>query len=306
MSYKPFLYAEAPVFIPDKYDDHGKWMDGWESRRRRVKGHDYAVIRLGRPGKISGFEVDTTHFTGNFPPFCSVEAAYSPEAIPEEKDWRELVAKTALNGDHKHYFRVVCSDNFTHVRLNIYPDGGVARLRVYGQVSADWHEFDRARTIDLAALEWGGRALYANDAHFGAPENLIAPGRGLNMGDGWETRRNPGRGTDPAYWTQAHDCCILALAHKGVIEKVVLDTAYFKGNYPDRASIQAADCSGQSEGAIQVGSKDWPEILPVQKLEADKIHEFALRAGWAVTHVRLNIYPDGGVSRLRLFGRVTD
>ncbi len=295
-----------PVFIEDKYDDNGKWMDGWESRRRRMEGHDFAVIRLGCCGIVRGFEVDTSHFTGNFPPFCSIELANSAAEIPNDNEWQEVVAKTALKGDSQHYFTVDNANIWTHVRLHIYPDGGVARLRVYGQVFMDWDKFDPGKTIDLAALEYGGRAIYANDTHFGVPENLIAPGRGVNMGDGWETRRRLERASDPDYWTKAHDFAVLALAHPGKIERIVIDTAHFKGNFPARASVLAARCENMTDADIVASSENWPQLLPQQKLTADREHEFAITTKNPVTHIRLNIYPDGGVSRLRLFGEITD
>jgi len=301
------LKPEPPVFIEEKYDDHGKWMDGWESRRKRVEGHDYAVIKLGRSGRISGFEVDTSHFTGNFPPFCSLEVANSDVEIPDDNDWKEVVAKSALKGDSQHYYEMKSAEIWTHVRLHIYPDGGVARLRVYGQIHMDWSKVGRNETIDLAALSMGGRGLYANDTHFGVPENLIAPGKGVNMGDGWETRRRLERATDPLYWTQACDFAILALAHLGEAERVIIDTAYFKGNYPDRASIQAARIDeGQSDNDIVASSENWPVLLAPQKLEMDCEHVFEeeLNQHEPITHIRLNIYPDGGVSRLRLFGKI--
>jgi len=299
------INPEAPIFVPDKYDDNGKWMDGWESRRKRVEGHDWAVVRLGRSGIISGFEVDTSHFTGNFPPFLSIELANSSAEIPDETDWQEVVAKSELQGDSRHYYAVESDQIWTHIRLHIYPDGGVARLRVYGQVFIDWDNFDGTQTIDLAALEYGGWAIYANDTHFGIPENLIAPGKGINMGDGWETRRRLERATDPDYWTQAHDFAILAMAHVGEVERIVIDTAFFKGNFPDRVSIQAVNLSGLTDGEIIKQSDDWPELLPIQKLSADSEHEFMIDSTNPITHIRLNIYPDGGVSRLRLFGKIT-
>ena len=299
------IHPEAPIFVPDKYDDNGKWMDGWESRRKRVEGHDWAVIKLGRSGVISGFEVDTSHFTGNFPPFCSLEVANSSAEIPYDADWREVVAKTELQGDSQHYYAVESDQIWTHIRLHIYPDGGVARLRVYGQVFIDWDNFDRGKTIDLAALEYGGRAIYANDTHFGVPENLIAPGKGINMGDGWETRRNLERATDPDYWTGAHDFAILELAHMGEVERIFIDTAFFKGNFPDRVSVQAANLSGLSDTEIIEQSKDWVEMLPMQNLSADSEHEVTPASAGSITHIRLNIYPDGGVSRLRMFGKIT-
>jgi allantoicase len=291
------IKPEAAVFIDGKYDDNGKWMDGWESRRKRVAGHDFAVIKLGRSGRIRGLDIDTSHFTGNFPPFAMVEATSCPDGNFEDASWVEIVPKRGLDGNSHHYIAVENEQIFTHVRLHIYPDGGVARLRIYGHIFTDWENFDRANTIDLVALEMGGRALYANDTHFGVPENLIAPGKGINMGDGWETRRRREPGND---WA------VLALAHEGVVERIVLDTAYFKGNYPDRASIQAVRIEGDDADII-AASKDWPILLDEQKLSMDKEHVFVseLADMGSITHIRLNIFPDGGVSRLRLFGKIT-
>ena len=296
-----------PVWIEDKYDEHGKWMDGWESRRRRVPGHDFAVIKLGRSGRIFGFEVDTAHFTGNYPPFTSIDAALTDADMPADDEWHTITAKSALKGDCQNFFAVDNSQIWSHIRLHIYPDGGVARLRVYGRVFMDWAHFDRTKTIDLAALEYGGTALYASDSHYGAPNNLIAPGKGTYMGDGWETRRRPDRASDPDYWTKAHDFCIVHLARKGEVARIVLDTAFFKGNYPDRASVQAADCSVVANADIIKHSQNWPELLPAQKLAMDRELTFidAINALGPITHVRLNIYPDGGVSRLRVFGKIT-
>ena len=291
------IKPEPAVFIDGKYDDNGKWMDGWESRRKRVAGHDFAVIKLGRSGRIRGLDIDTSHFTGNFPPFAMVEAVRCPDGNFEEANWVEIMPKRGLDGNSHHYVTIENEQIFTHVRLHIYPDGGVARLRIYGHIFTDWENFDRTQTLDLAALEMGGRALYANDTHFGVPENLIAPGKGINMGDGWETRRRREPGND---WA------VLALAHEGVVERIVLDTAYFKGNYPDRASIQAVRMDGD-DADIVAGSKDWPVLLDEQKLSMDKEHVFVdeLVDVGPITHIRLNIFPDGGVSRLRLFGKIT-
>ena len=291
------IAPQAPVFIADKYDDNGKWMDGWESRRKRIPGHDYAIIKLGRKGIISGFELDTAHFTGNFPPAASIELASSDQEVPGDNDWISAIDKTPLHGDSKHFFANEASGVWTHVRLHIYPDGGVARLRVYGQVSIEWNKVDRNQIIDLAALEYGGREIGCNDAHFGIPENMIAPGKGLNMGDGWETRRRRKLG---------HDWAVLALGHVGVIERAVIDTAYFKGNYPDKASLQGARIENLTDQQILGEAERWPVILSPQKLEMDNEHIFKAQINKhdPITHIRLNIYPDGGVSRLRLFGKI--
>jgi allantoicase len=283
--------SAAPVFIDDKYDDNGKWMDGWESRRKRTEGHDYCVIRLGVPGVIHGFDIDTSHFTGNFPPQASIEVCVSDSDVPEE-GWLELQAKTDLSGDAHHYLDINDDRVWTHVRLHIYPDGGIARLRIYGAVRADFT--DVKGFVDLAAIENGGRALACSDEHFGSMHNLNLPGRGVNMGDGWETARRRGPGND---WV------ILALAQAGVIERAEVDTAHFKGNYPDRVLLEAATFDSDSEATPE--STHWKTLLPETKLKMDQQHYFeALEDLGKVSHIRMSIFPDGGVSRLRLFGRV--
>ena len=283
--------AATPKFIDDKYDDHGKWMDGWESRRKRTQGHDFCVIRLGVPGVIRGFDIDTSFFTGNYPPEASIEACHSDADVPED-GWTEILAKTALSGNSHHYLACDAERVWTHVRLHIYPDGGIARLRIYGEVRADFEGVDGY--VDLAAIENGARAIACSDEHYGSMHNLNVPGRGVNMGDGWETARRRGPGND---WV------IIALAQAGVIERVEVDTAHFKGNYPDRVSFEAGLFDG--DGEVKPDSKKWQTMLRETKLKMDQQHYFeALESLGKVSHVRMSIYPDGGVSRLRLFGRV--
>jgi allantoicase len=285
-----------PVFIPGKYDENGKWMDGWESRRKRSPGHDWCVVRLGVPGLVAGFEIDTSHFTGNYPPGAEIEVCRSGDRIPEA-GWTKVTERLALKGDDRIYVPVEHGEPVTHVRLHIFPDGGVARLRVWGRVAKDWSTVDAEERVDLLAMENGGRGIIANDEHYGRVENLTAPGRGVNMGDGWETRRRRQPG---------HDWAILELGAPGRIEEVVVDTAHFKGNYPDRCFLQAAASATGSPEEIAAASESWPLLLPEAKLEADKVHVFrdGLADLGAVRFVRLNIVPDGGVSRLRLIGRV--
>lgn len=294
------LRREAPVWKEDLYDDNGKWMDGWESRRKRGEGYDYCVVKLGLAGTIAGIDIDTSFFTGNYPPSASIDAIYSPDADPTDAtDWEEILPSQSLEGD-KHHLSEINSDKvYTHVRLNIYPDGGVARLRVYGSPSVDWDAIDELQQVDLAAVENGGRALACSDEHYGNKSNILGPGRGENMGDGWETarRRTPG-----------NDWVIVALGHAGNVGRVVVDTAHFKGNYPDSCSIQAAYVKGGTDDQVATQSLFWKELLPSQKLSAHNIHEFVAEVNdiGPVTHVRLNIFPDGGISRLRLFGTKAD
>lgn len=287
-----------PVFIADKYDDHGKWMDGWESRRKRNAGHDHAIVRLGRPGRIRLIDIDTSHFTGNFPPAASIAACQSTAEHPDDgADWREIVPSMALSGDAHHLVEVADDGICSHLRLDIYPDGGIARLRVFGEVHRDWTGQDPDAVIDLAAMENGGRAIAWADAHYGNPNYIVAPGRGRDMGDGWETRRRREPGND---WI------IVALGHPGRIGRAVVDTAHYKGNYPDRCSIQGARVAGGTVESLTTQSMFWPTLLAEQPLSADHEHAFDQEIAdiGPVSHVRLNIFPDGGVSRLRLYGTI--
>ncbi|WP_179403686.1 allantoicase [Burkholderia guangdongensis] len=291
------LNPDPAVFIVGKFDDHGKWMDGWETRRRRNGGYDHCIVKLGLPGVIKGVDIDTSHFTGNFPPAASLDACYSDGDPDDRTEWHEVIAAVSLQGNSHHYVSVEDGRPWTHVRLNIYPDGGVARLRVYGQVQCDWEKRDRNTLIDLCAVENGGRPVVWNDSHFGPPHPLLTPGRGVNMGDGWETRRRREPGND---WL------IVELGHRGSIEEIVVDTAHFKGNYPDRCSIQAAWVTGGTEQSLVTQSMFWPVLLPEQKLQMDAIHTFKeqVQKIGPVSHVKLNIFPDGGISRLRLLGKI--
>jgi len=283
--------AEPPVFIPGKYTSRGKWMDGWESRRRRTPGHDWCVVKLGMRGVVRGINVDTSFFTGNFPSHCSIDALDTTgpvkpsDYVADGAPWAPLLPKVALRGDSQNLLKVDYDRPCTHLRLNIFPDGGVARLRAYGDVVVDWARVaPTRRVIDLAAIQHGGLVLTASDVHYGAKDNMIMPGRAINMGDGWETKRRRGPG---------HDWAIVRLGAPGVISKVEIDTNHFKGNFPDSASL---------EGLAADGS--WVEILPQTKLRAHRRHFFAkeLHRVPGVSQVRLNIYPDGGISRLRVYG----
>jgi len=290
------LRESAPVFIEGKYTDRGKWMDGWETRRRRTPGHDWCMVRLGLPGIVHGVVVDTAHFKGNYPEACSIEACTLDGTVTpaqlQNASWRELLGHSELLGDARNPFAVAAQERVTHVRLNIYPDGGVARLRVHGQVTPDWARLHaRGGQIDLAAVENGGRVLAASDMFFGHRHNLIMPGRGTSMADGWETKRRRGPGND---WV------VIALGLPGEIQRVELDTIHFKGNAPGTCMLET--CTAPDGDVPEAG---WQVLLPQTALEPDTLHVFETRlhATGAATHARLNIYPDGGVSRLRLFGR---
>jgi allantoicase len=295
---KSRMLQDAPaIFIPDKYDENGKWMDGWESRRRRGGGHDFCIVKLGCKGVIRGFNIDTSHFTGNYPPAASIDACASAGAPNEKTAWRELLPSQSLGASAHHFFAVDGGEAVTHVRLNIYPDGGVARLRVYGDPIPSWDPADRKGVHELSLATNGGRIVGYNNAHYGTVWTLLTAGRGINMGDGWETRRRREPGND---WI------VVKLGAPGIVGRVVVDTCHYKGNYPDRCSVQAAMADGTDESIVNQ-AMFWPELLGEQKLKADSIHDYAadvLRKLGPVSHVKLNIYPDGGVSRLRIYGRL--
>ena len=296
------IKAGRGVFIADKYTDRGKWMDGWESRRKRTPGHDVAVIQLATPGKIVGFDIDTHFFLGNHPPHASVEAinlnrinniiSWENENLP----WKEILLKSDLDAGSQNFFECQSEEIFTHVRLHIYPDGGVARFRVYGEVFKNWHDVSKKEETDLVSALNGGRTIACNDMFFSAMGNLIMPGRGINMGDGWETKRNRTPGN--------RDWVILKLGHSGTIHKIIIDTCHFKGNYPDSCLIEA--CYAENDDDVVKNNVKWQMLLPQQKLSADHIHEYESQVAQLnnITHVRLSIFPDGGVSRLRLIGKI--
>jgi len=294
------LNDKDPIFIEDKYDNHGKWMDGWESKRRRDGGNDWAIIKLGSAGIISKIEIDTSYFTGNFPPFFSLEGIYSETEPDKDSNWTTLIDKTSLIGDCKNDFELNLKETLNFIRLQIFPDGGVARIRLFGEVKYNWKQFNSDEIIELSSLKLGGSILAYNNAHYGDVSALLSDGRGKTMGDGWETRRRREPGND---WI------IIKLAQKGNIEKIEIDTAHFKGNYPDRASIQATsiDKNITTKDLIQ-NSENWNIILNETKLSADNIHKYKINSNSKneATHIRLNIYPDGGVSRLRIFGTKLD
>jgi allantoicase len=239
-------------------------------------------------------DIDTSHFTGNFPPAASVDVCSAPGSLVQAQ-WTEIVPATNLRGDSHHYVPVASRQAWTHLRLNIFPDGGIARLRVYGEPARDWSGVDRSTLLDLVALENGGRSIACNDQHYGTPWNIIGPGLGVNMGDGWETRRRREPGND---WA------ILALGRRGRVQRIEIDTAHFRGNYPDRCSVQAADVKGGTDESLVTQAMFWRVLLPEQKMEMDRVHVFEREVAdlGPVTHVRLNVVPDGGVSRLRLYG----
>jgi allantoicase len=292
---------DPAVWREGEYTERGKWMDGWETRRRRTPGYDWCVVRLGCPGIIRGVIVDTSYFTGNFPESCSLDAC-AVEGVPDaaqlaegDVSWTEILPRSPLQGDARNAFSITARDRFTHVRLNIFPDGGVARLRIHGIVTPDWPRLARpGMQLDLAAIENGGLAVTASDMFYGNPQNMLLPGPSLGMKDGWETKRRRGPGND---WV------VVRLGARGTLRRIVVDTSHFKGNAPGACSLEA--CAA-AIGSLPGDDAAWHELVAMTRLQPHAVHEFLedVRDIGPMTHVRLNIFPDGGVARLRLYGEL--
>ncbi len=295
------LKLGTPEWREGVYTERGKWMDGWETRRRRTPGHDWAIIRLGAPGNVRGVIIDTSWFTGNFPERASIDATTvqgTPSAewlCGDDVKWTTLLPEVALNGDAQNEFGAESSARVTHLRLKIFPDGGVARFRVYGDVVTPAIALESGREVDLAAMENGGYVVSCSDMHYGHRQNLILPGRSTQMGDGWETRRRRGPG---------HDWSIVRLAKRGTIERVELDTDHFKGNAPGSCMLEWCDAGGTTP-EFNSDQAEWATLVANCPLQPHSRHSFRVSEPQAATHVRLNIYPDGGVARLRLVGKVS-
>ncbi|MFD7701340.1 allantoicase [Streptomyces caelestis] len=290
-------------FDPERFGHKGKIMDGWETRRRRGAcadhpwpadgDHDWALIRLGAPGVVRGIVVDTAHFRGNHPQAVSVEGtsvAGSPspgELLSDDVQWTTLVPRAPVGGHAANGFAVAAGRRFTHLRLKQHPDGGIARLRVYGEVVPDPAWLAALGTFDVVALENGGRVEDASDRFYSPAAHTIRPGRPHRMDDGWETRRRRDRG---------HDWIRYRLVAQARIRALEIDTAYLKGNSAGWASVSVKD--GDEAG--------WREILPRTRLQPDTAHRFVLPRPAVGTHARVDVFPDGGISRLRLFGSLTE
>ncbi len=289
------------IFIDDKFTDRGKWMDGWESRRSygRDNGRefDWCILRLGIKGVIRGFDIDTNYFRGNAPETVSVEACVSDVEPNADTVWETVLEQAPVEAHSQNIFEIDNAKSYTHIRLNMFPDGGVARIRVYGEADVNWNDFIDGELIDLAYIKNGAKALLVSDMFFSDKNNLIMPGRGKDMGDGWETKRRRDPGPD---WS------IVKLATQGSIEKVIVDTCHFKGNFPDTFTLEGL-VSNSDDFTNGQQEEKWQPIIARTKLYAHREHlfinEIVPSSTEQFTHLRLNIFPDGGISRLRAFGK---
>ncbi len=286
---KENLIKPGPAkYQPATFGHRGQIYDGWETRRRRDRGFDESIVRLGVPGVIRGVVVDTAWFKGNYPPEVALDALEvagypTVEELASEPGWVNILPRSKVYGDSRNPFEVASNRRWTHVRLRIFPDGGVARLRVHGTPRPD-PRFLRLGLLDLAALENGGLVLDCSNRFYSSPQNLIFPGTAKVMGDGWETARRR---------DAANDWVLIGLAGPGVVKLVEVDTSYFLGNSPGAAKITGI-CSDGTE----------LDVLPRTDLLPDTRHRFLVEPGPAVDRVRLDIYPDGGLARLRVWGEL--
>ncbi|MFJ6011599.1 allantoicase [Streptomyces sp. NPDC092952] len=298
------LIRERAVFDPEHFGHKGKIMDGWETRRRRGADaehpfpapdeHDWALIRLGAPGIIRGIVVDTAHFRGNYPQRVSIQATAvegSPgpdELLAPDVKWEEIVPPTPVRGHAANGFEITSTRRYTHIRLCQHPDGGIARLRVHGEVLPDPSWLATLGSFDLLSVLNGGSYEDASDRFYSSPTQIILPGTSRKMDDGWENRRRRVRDTND--WVR------FRLPAQGAVRAVEIDTAYLKGNAAGWIALQGRN--GETG--------EWFEIIPRTRLQPDTLHRFPLRARAIVTHVRLDAFPDGGVARMRLHGSLTE
>ncbi len=291
---KENLIADAdPVWDPDRFTDRGKWMDGWETRRRRQPGEDWAILRLGIPGLVRRVVVDTSFFTGNYPESCELAAAVLDRDPDEATVWSDAVPRTPLAGNTRIPIDLAQPTAATHLRFVIHPDGGVARLRVFGEPMPGSLD---GSLVDLAALATGARAVDCSNRHYSSPNRMLVDGPALGMWDGWETRRRRGPGND---WA------VVRLAGRGTLERLEVDTTHFKGNAPGSCAVFAIDAPGV--GVPDPAHPAWSPLLDHTPLTPDTVHRFdALASDAPATHLRLDIHPDGGVARFRAWGRSTE
>ncbi|MFZ9886103.1 MAG: allantoicase [Myxococcota bacterium] len=289
------LFPGDPEWREGVYTDRGKWMDGWEPRRRRAPGHDWCIVRLGVPGDIFGVDINTRFFTGNHAPYASLSATIAPlDASPaylrDEAEWTRVLEQVPLERDSHNVCALVPFEGATHVKLDIYPAGGVARLRVHGRPRPIPPR--SGERVDLASVLRGGRALACSDAYFARMDNLVVPGPPPTMGDGWETKRSP---------LPKQDWVVVALGEAGLLDEIVVDTAHFKGNYPEAVRIDALYWPDAPPYALTKNTA-WQEIVPPMRLGPDRAHSCTPSSSGPWTHLRLTILTDGGVARLRAYG----
>ncbi|KAF9437508.1 Allantoicase [Entomortierella beljakovae] len=290
------INPKAPISQPGKFVSTGAWYDGWETRRHNTS-YDWCVIQLGFAGTLAGFEIDTSFFTGNHAPFISVEgikeddirkAASRDHEGWAEVTWTPILGKSALQPNARHGFVLEkpTEDYYTHIRLSNYPDGGVARIRAYGKVH-EIHPENKYEIYDLAAALAGSSITDFSDAHYGHPSNLLLPGRGHDMSDGWETKRSRAPGHV--------DYAVIRLGQPGHVTNIEIDTAHYKGNAPRFVSI----------AGFEIGSDEPVLLLDQVPVTPHRQHFFEVKGNLTekrLAKINVIMSPDGGIKRVRIWG----
>ena len=295
---KRILNQASPKFKKDVYDRHGKWMDGWETRRKRTKGNDFLIIKLGMPGKISSIVLDTSFFIGNQPEFAQLEGCFSKNNNLKKIKWIKITNKNKIKQNNNNILKSLSSKTFSHIRLNIFPDGGIARIRLFGIIDLSLKKFKSKNNIDLASISNGSIIIACSDEHFGNANNILLPGKSKNMGNGWETRRRRDKGND---WL------LLKFGMPGIPNYFEINTHYFKGNYPESFSVQSVfENKKKSKTMIINNSSKWKTIIKKTKLKPNSSLKIKLKQKniKKANYIKLNIFPDGGISRFRVYGKI--
>ena len=293
---KRILNPSPPIFKENIFDKNGKWMDGWETRRRRDNGNDYLIIKLGKPGKINSINIDTSFFNGNHPKEALVEGCFSSNDKLNNIKWFKITSKIKIKPDSDNFFKSKLSKTFSHIRLNIFPDGGIARIKLFGSIDLSLQKISKKKNIDLVSILNGSNIIACSDEHFGNANNIILPGKSKNMGNGWETRRRRGHG---------YDWIIIKLGNPGIPNTFEIYTHFFKGNYPDNFNVQGSMVNkNKSVKAIVNNSKNWKTIIKNTKLKANNSLKIKTNNCKKINYIKLNIFPDGGISRFKVYGKV--
>lgn len=290
------IKPKPPIRDATRFTYAGAWYDGWETRRHNTEEADWVIFKLGvSSAHLIGCEVDTAFFNGNHAPAISVEAVALSTDTPvwDNVEWEQVIDKIECGPSQRHFFKnsQPTKQAYTHARLKMYPDGGISRFRLYGSVVPNLSQITAESVVDFASVKFGGQAVSWSDQHFGTVDNLLLPGRGVDMSDGWETKRSR---------TPGHvDWVIIKLGSKVSIGEIVVDTAHFRGNFPQQVQLHGLD---SEEKSPSYEDEKWVELVAPSKTQADKEHSFKLNNAGNFTHVRLTIIPDGGVKRVRVFG----
>lgn len=292
------IKPKAPIRDATRFTYAGAWYDGWETRRHNTAEADYVIFKMGvASAKLIGCEVDTAFFNGNHAPHISVEACTLGDDDIKNAKWETVIEKTECGPSQRHFFvrDSITDDSYTHVRLRMYPDGGIARFRLYGTVLPVLPK-DASTVIDTASVKNGGVAIRVSDQHFGSADNLVLPGRGHDMSDGWETKRS----REPGHV----DWVIIKLGATTNIQQIVIDTAHFRGNFPQKINVKGIKTD--DELALTHNSDKWETLVGDSKTGPDQEHTFDVKSDDSYSHILLTIIPDGGVKRVRVLGTITN